>query len=182
MSGESLFGLARRSFLLDGAGVFLAEYLIYFLVAGIAVFIFTEKSSRRRWFVFAALTLSAILSRGILTEAIRFFYPRPRPFEVLGLTPLFTENLNNSFPSGHATFIFALAMALWFFNRRWGTWYLVLAFAVGIARVFAGVHWPADILGGAAIGAVSAFLVHVLLRPYSPFKKPPAESETSGSA
>ncbi len=158
--------MANRSFFLDSLDAFFARYLVYLLVVGAFVYIFLERDRRKRWFVFAALALSVILSRGILTEVIRFFYPQPRPFEVLGITPLFPEDTANSFPSGHASFLFALGAALWFVNRRWGIWYLVLALLVGVARVFAGVHWPVDILGGAAVGIVSAFLVYALLRPY----------------
>lgn len=156
---------------MDSLGIFFARYLVYFLVAGIFVYLYLEHDRRRRWFIFVASALSVILSRGILTEVIRYFSPRPRPFEVLEITPLFPENLMNSFPSGHAAFTFALAMALWFFNRRWGNWYLVLALLIGTGRVFAGIHWPVDILGGAAVGIISAFLIYALLRPYSPPKK-----------
>lgn len=178
---EWFFGLANRSFFLDSLGIFFAQYLIYFLVIGVFVYLYLERDWRKRWFIFAVAALSVILSRGIITEAIRFFYPQPRPFEVLGITSLFPENLLNSFPSGHTAFLFALGMALWFFNRRWGTCYLILAAVVGVARVFAGVHWPVDILGGAAVGIISAFLIQLLLRPYSP-KEPASESENQESA
>lgn len=139
------------------------------------MYLYLEHGSRKRWFVFANLALSVILSRGILTEIIRYFLPRPRPFEIMEINPLFSENLQNAFPSGHASFLFALGTTLWFFNRRWGTYYIVLAFIVGAARVFAGVHWPVDILGGAAIGIISALLIYTLLSPYSPFRERPAQ-------
>lgn len=174
---DLLFGLANRNVFLDSLGIFLARYLIYFLVAGIFVYLYLERGSRKRWFIVAALALSAILSRGILTEAIRYFFPQPRPFEVLEINSLFPESSQTSFPSGHAAFLFALGMALWFFSRRWGIWYLILAFLVGAARVFAGVHWPLDILGGAAVGVVSAFIIWLLLRPYSPFRELRTEPE-----
>jgi undecaprenyl-diphosphatase len=172
-----LFGWANRNFFLDSLGIFLAKYLVYLLVAGILVFIYLERDRRRRWFVFTALVMAVILSRGILTEVIRYFLPARRPFEILDITPLFSESLNNSFPSGHAAFLFALGMTLWFFNRRWGIWYLVLAAAVGAGRVFAGVHWPRDILGGAAVGIFSAGVIYLLLRRYLPFRKLAAESK-----
>lgn len=165
---EWLVGLANRNILIDSAVIFLARYLVYVLAAGFFVYLYSERDSRRRWFVFISTALAVILSRGIVTEAIRFFYPRPRPFEVLDITPLLSAAPNNSFPSGHAAFLFALGMALWFFRRGWGNWYFILALVVGAARVFAGVHWPLDILGGAVIGIVSAVAVYFLLRPYAP--------------
>ena len=61
------------------------------------------------------------------------------------------------------TLFFALATAVWFANRKWGAWYFILATLMGIARIYAGVHWPLDIIGGAAIGIVSTLCVRWLL-------------------
>ncbi len=162
-----IFSFAHRNFLLDSFAVFLAQYLPYFLVLALLVFIFSRRPGPVRWYVFVHLALAAILSRGILTEIIRFAYPHLRPFDALGFAPLIPE-AGNSFPSGHAAFLFALAGALLYLDRRWGWTFLVFAVVNGLARVFTGVHWPFDILGGALVGLLSAFIVHLLLRSYSP--------------
>ncbi len=164
---EWLFNFAHRNFLLDSFGVLLAEYLPYFLVLGLLAFIFSERNARRRWFYFAEFALALILSRGILTEVIRYFYRHPRPFDALGIEALIPES-GNSFPSGHAAFFFAIAGVLFLWDKRWGWIYLAFAVINGIARIFAGVHWPLDILGGAAAGILSAFAIHLLLKRYFP--------------
>ena len=64
-----------------------------------------------------------------------------------------------SFPSGHAAFFFALAMAVYFYNKKWGTWFFATAILITVARVIAGVHYPPDILGGAVIGIMVAYIV-----------------------
>ncbi len=171
---DYIFGFAHRNPLLDSFAVFLAQYLPYFLVLALLVFIFSRRPARVRWYVFVHLALAAILSRGILTEIIRFAYPHLRPFDALGFVPLLPE-AGNSFPSGHAAFLFALAGALFYLDRRWGWAFLVLASVNGLARVFTGVHWPLDILGGTAVGLISAALVHLLLRRYSPAPIPGSE-------
>lgn len=150
--------LAGKWWLLDWLGVFLAQYLPYLLVAAAAYFLLKEKN-RRRIYAFAIMSLSVILARGIITEIIRFFYHRPRPFSALNFVPLFGAEELTSFPSGHAAAFFALATAIFFLNRRLGKWFLILSFLVGIARIFAGIHWPFDILAGAIIGILSALLV-----------------------
>ena len=160
-----VFSFAHRSFLLDSFGVFLAEYLPYFLGAAALLFLFAEKNGRRRWFYFAEMALSLILSRGLVTELIRFFYHHSRPFQVFGFEPLVQETLNNSFPSGHAAFLFALAGVFLFLNRRWGWYFILFALVNGLARVFCGVHWPLDIFGGAVIGILCGTIVHKLLEP-----------------
>jgi undecaprenyl-diphosphatase len=158
-----IYGLSPRNFFLDGAAVFCAQYLPYLLVFGLLILVFYENGWRRKWYLFSEAAIAVILSRGLLTEVIRFFYHHPRPFDVLGFTPLVGES-GSSFPSGHAAWFFALAMVIFFRNRKWGIWFFVLALMNGIARIYVGVHWPFDILGGAAIGIISAMFVHWLLR------------------
>lgn len=170
---------ARTNLWLDNLAVLIATLALYFVPLALVIRIFAEKSWRRRWLFAAELILAGILSRGIVTPAIRFFYEHPRPFVLYGTEPLLNET-SNSFPSGHAAFLFALAMTAWFYNRRWGNWLFAVASLVGLARIFAGVHWPFDVLGGAAVGILSAWLIHRLLKT-DLNSAPPAET-TENSA
>lgn len=159
---EFLFSFARRSPFLDGFVVFLASYLPIFIVFGVLVFVFRFSSSwKKRFFLLLLLALSAVIARGILTEVIRFFYERPRPFISLDVFPLFVKE-SSSFPSGHAAFLFALSFIVFFFHRRWGVVFLGLSLFVGIARVVAGVHFPSDILGGIIVALFSSGIVYLL--------------------
>lgn len=165
---QYLFGLifqfSHRSFLLDDLAVFLAQYLPYILVLVFLVLVFSNKDWRMRVLIFADAAIAIILARGILTEFIRFFYHHPRPFEVLNFAPLIGES-GYSFPSGHASWFFALAMIIFYFNRKLGWWYFAFAVANGLARIFAGVHWPLDVIAGALVGIGSGVLIHGLLKP-----------------
>lgn len=160
---QAIYGLSHRNFFFDDLGVFLAQYLPYLLVIAFLILIYYEDGWRRRFYLFIEGTMAVIISRGLLTEVIRFFYHHPRPFDALGFTPLIAES-GSSFPSGHMTFFFALAIVVWYVNRRWGVWFLFASALVGVARIYVGVHWPLDILGGAAIGILSAMFIHWLLR------------------
>ncbi|MDE2019005.1 MAG: phosphatase PAP2 family protein [Patescibacteria group bacterium] len=154
---------AGRWLFLDVIGIFLAEYLPYFVGFAFLILVFRENGWRRRFYLFAEGILAIILSRGLVAETIHFFYYHPRPFEVLGFAPLIPES-GSSFPSGHMAFFFALAMAVWYANRKWGIWYFILAALIGVARIFVGVHWPLDIIGGALIGLLCGWFIHWLLR------------------
>jgi undecaprenyl-diphosphatase len=83
-------------------------------------------------------------------------YPRPK-----ALVPVPHDA---SFPSGHAATSFAAATVLTFAFPRLGPALFLLAAAVAFSRVYVGVHYPLDILGGAALGVLVAVALHALLR------------------
>ena len=155
---QSISGVRGFSPFLDWGIIFFAEYLPYFLVIATSIFVLREHSRKERAHIFLVTLLTLILSRGIITETIRFFYHRPRPFVALQFTPLFSE-LHYAFPSGHAAFLFALACVMWSFNKTWGYWFFGFALLNGIARVLAGVHWPSDIVGGICVALISFFII-----------------------
>ncbi len=170
-----LHQLAGRFFLLDWLFIFFASYLQYFLVVVLIYFIFSRsKDWRAAWYRIGMGVLAVILARGILTEAIRFFYSRPRPFLVLQFSPLIRES-SGSFPSGHAAFFFALAPLAFLVSKKSGYWFTAGSLLMLISRIIVGVHWPADILAGMIIGLFSFWFVRFLLPA---FKYHPADEAT----
>lgn len=154
---------AGRNIIVDDLGIFFAAYLPYLLMAGFLALALYEKGWRRKIYVLIEGSLAIILARGVIAEVIQFFYHHPRPFLFYNFAPLISES-GSSFPSGHASWFFAVALVVWYANRTWGIWYFIFAILNGVARVYVGVHWPLDILGGVAVGVFSAYLAHRLLR------------------
>ena len=107
----------------------------------------------------------------VVTTAIKYLVDRSRPcvdsaFGAQTLPGYRCETEPDpSFPSGHASRAFALAglVALRF---RWRAGGAAMAFAtlVGVSRVYMGLHWPSDILGGAFVGIGIAVLVELVSR------------------
>jgi undecaprenyl-diphosphatase len=147
----------------DYLAIFFADWLTYFLVLAFLILVYYQIGTRQKLYLLLEGTLAVILSRGILTTIIRFFYVHPRPFDVYGFTPLISES-GSSFPSGHMAWFFALALVVWYADRRSGAWFLVLTAIMGVARIYVGVHWPYDILGGAALGLLCGWSIHALLK------------------
>lgn len=169
------FEFSNQNAIFDAIIVFTAKYLPYILVlAAIMVFLGEARGKRQRVFYIGETIMALILSRGIITPLVRFFYAHPRPFDALGIESLIPES-GNSFPSGHAAFFFALATVIFMHNRKWGAAYFVFSLVIGLARVMAGVHWPLDILGGTVVGILSGLTMHVAVKPY--FAVAPAQNE-----
>jgi undecaprenyl-diphosphatase len=151
--------LAGRWGVFDMVVVFFAHYVPYLLMVVFLGFLYFSKYSlQKKIHIFWVTMLSAAIARGFITELIRMFYHRPRPFVALPVHQLLVDSAW-SFPSGHATFFFAMAAALYFHNKKWGAWFFVASVLISIARVIAGVHYPSDIVGGALIGVAVAYTV-----------------------
>ncbi len=142
---------------LDWCMLVIAQYLPYAAALFVLALIAKESRWKERIHSFLVLTFALLLSKGIFVEIIHYFYARPRPFLALGFTPMFPES-SNSFPSSHATVLITLAYFAYTLNKRAGIWLFVFALLNGFARVYAGVHWPLDIVGGFAVGLVSFWL------------------------
>lgn len=160
-----LNGLAGKSSLLDSVIVFCASYLAYFVVAALIILVFFSRYSRlEKWTILVVAGTASVIARFGATELIRAFYHRPRPFTVLPETHQLLTNGEWSFPSGHATFFFALSTAVYLYNKKWGVWFFGATILITVSRVIAGVHYPSDIVGGALIGISIAILAVYFVR------------------
>ncbi|MDV5147255.1 phosphatase PAP2 family protein [Streptomyces sp. SBC-4] len=91
---------------------------------------------------------------------IRGFVERPRPFnDHEGLDVLVEGKTDFSFVSDHATMAMALGVGLFVAHRKFGLAAIGLALAEGFARVYMGVHYPTDVIGGFALGTAVALLL-----------------------
>lgn len=101
--------------------------------------------------------ITALASMGISSLMVLIsnaFFFRDRPFVDLDVTLLFYKPTDSSFPSNAAAAAFGIAFATLLVNRKLGTGMLIGASVYGFARVYAGVHYPVDIIAGAVIGFV----------------------------
>ncbi|MSU74351.1 phosphatase PAP2 family protein [Candidatus Kaiserbacteria bacterium] len=161
-----LNSIVGKSPLFDGGIVFLASYLAYLLpVALCGLVLFSGYTKREKWELLLVAFTSAIIARAGITEIIRFFYHRPRPFLEHEINTQLTET-SWSFPSGHATFFFALSTAVYLYNKKWGIGFFVATILMTISRVIVGVHYPSDILGGAVIGITVATATFHIVRKF----------------
>ncbi len=155
--------LAGHNVWLDRFMIFAADKMGYFLIASIIV-LFWKKDYFKK-IIFVSLG-SALIGRLVFVGLIRYLFYSPRPFLILeNVNRLVNEVMESSFPSGHTTFYFALAMGVYLYNKKSGLIYLILAGFLGLARIFVGVHWPLDILVGAVLGIFTAYIIERFVVP-----------------
>lgn len=129
------------------------------LLAGLWV-----RDARRRGALLAVAV--AVLAGQALNQLAAQFCYEPRPF-ALGIgRSLLAHVADNSFPSDHATLAFALGCGLIATGAApgWGAVACAMALATGWARVYLGVHFPADVIAAAPIGGLAGLLAR-LARP-----------------
>jgi undecaprenyl-diphosphatase len=118
----------------------------------------------RRWNVLI-LTVAAVYLADAAAGLLKALVDRPRPFVRYPEPKILVPRPHDaSFPSGHAATSFAAATILSFAFPKAAPAFLVLAAAVAYSRVYVGVHYPLDVLGGAALGALVAIALLRLVR------------------
>lgn len=146
-----------------------AEYAIWLvplmLVAG---WLWGEPATRRH-------ALQTALAAGLALLAnvgISLVWDHPRPFAIGLGTNLLPHVPDSSFPSDHLTLLWSVAFSLMWHPRlrRVGVWLALLGLPMAWARIYLGVHYPFDMLGAAAVSALSAWLcsgrvAHALSEP-----------------
>ncbi len=144
-----------------------AKYLFAVIII-ISLIVGLRGSSHQRKEYLATTVLAGILAV-VLMKISGHFINDPRPFVVGHFTPLIPHAADNGFPSDHTAISSLFALAVWRYSKRWSAILLVLAVLVGAARVAAGVHHPADIVGAVLITFVatmaSAWVIRRWLKP-----------------
>lgn len=129
--------------------IFILPFLIFFL--------------RKKWKLALIFLLVSAVSAYLISTVIGLFYFRLRPFVDHPVMMLIHKSaFDKSFPSDHTSVAFAIALTLFFFNKRIGSCALLIALCIGIGRIAVGVHYPSDILAGIIVGISSAYVVHRL--------------------
>jgi undecaprenyl-diphosphatase len=143
--------------------------LLFYVNASEALFIATLAivfllAHGRRHLAWRRATVAAVLSAGLglaVGKVISELVDRARPFvaDAHGVHLFSSHAADPGFPSDHATAAFAIATALVLRKRGWGIFALVAATVLSVGRVALGVHYPSDVLAGAALGAAAALVL-----------------------
>jgi undecaprenyl-diphosphatase len=118
--------------------------------------------------------ITAAISIGLTSLLVKIcneLYFRARPFNELSpdsVNLLFYKPTDSSFPANLAAVLFAIAIPVFVKNKLYGSVLLAIAALSSFGRIYIGVHYPLDILGGLAFGAAGALLAFGASRLISP--------------
>lgn len=129
------FVFDQLALLFSGVGTWGAVWVV------IALFIFFREEKRDPWFFLPSALV--LVGATICEYMIKAFIARPRPTDLIA---------GFSFPSTHATLAFAFAYILSREEPKLKYWFYMLAVLISLSRVYLGVHYPLDVIGGALLG------------------------------
>jgi undecaprenyl-diphosphatase len=134
-------------------------YIWLGMAAGLAVM---PETRRYALGLFLSLVVVTIIGEGVLKPLIA----RPRPFILFGTEPYIVRPSGHSFPSGHTSSSFAAAFYLSYIQSSplIRTGLFALASLMALSRLYLGVHYFSDIIGGVALGFLGAALVIMFQR------------------
>jgi len=172
---SAINSLAGQNQILDYLAIFCAKYLIWIILsAGIGWWMGLHKTrtsknwpleGKKKWLIFGNLALPVVVAM-FINQVLGFIKFRERPLVNLQINKLINRPLTEkSFPSDHTTIVFALSMAIFFYNKKLGSLLLFLSLLVGLSRIYTGVHYPLDVYGGAIVGILTSIIFYLILKP-----------------
>jgi len=128
---------------------FLRDFTYFFWIF-LIVYFWIKKEKR-----LAMILTAGIIAGAVVTYPIKFLIDRQRPYEQLDSARLLTPFENDpSFPSGHTEMSFLAATIVSQFHPGYSKYLYAFSLIVALSRIYVGVHFPIDVIGGAIVGIV----------------------------
>ncbi|KOS60192.1 undecaprenyl-diphosphatase [Lysinibacillus agricola] len=152
--------IAGRYPFLDKGMIFITNSVPYVVIVFMLFLWFTGNKEKRVEKQYTAIYIVFTCLLGLALNAIlHSVYYHRRPFVTYHVHQLVPHATDSSFVSDHAVLVFSVACTLLLRKDSWKYPVLVWAIIVGISRIFVGVHYPADVIGGALLSLGASMIV-----------------------
>jgi undecaprenyl-diphosphatase len=150
--------------MIDAIIIFAAKYLLFVMALAVAAYWFVVPRERRLRYALECM-LALPLAYG-LSRLAGLLFSHPQPFSAYDYEPLIPHEIDNSFPSDHSAAAGVLAAVSSLYHRGLGVLMWIAALGIGAARMFAGLHYPIDVVVGLMLGGLSAIAAYSAVHLY----------------
>ncbi len=165
---SAINSLAGKSSILDGLAKVGADDhivpLVLILLVILLVFLAKDAVERKSAIEAVICAFVAVIIVSVVLAVLNLLWFRPRPFVSQQVNLIFYHPTDSAFPSNAASLAFALSFAVLFYRWKIGVVMLALSVYLSLSRVFCGIHYPLDVLGGMLLG-LSAAAISLLFAP-----------------
>ena len=167
-------GLSGEVALIDDlARIIATDYLmpmVFSLVLFGMWFSGRNAAERAKFHHWVLIGISAFGMSNVTVLLVNLSWDRMRPFEALpnDIELLFYRATDPSFPANPVAIGFAAGTAAWMANRKLGYWLFAAGLLYGLTRIYAGVFYPTDVLGGAVAGILTTWYMTYIHRLFQP--------------
>ncbi len=154
------YDMAVKNPLADFLMVFGADYLIFITFIFALFLALTKGVNEKKAFLLILFSFGIAF---ILIKTLGALINEPRPFITYQLSPLISFAPNDAFPSDHTIMMTVIFLAFAYYRSKFAPVFFLCLCWVGFARVYAGVHYPLDIIGG-IVFAIVAVLISVQIK------------------
>lgn len=136
------------------------------LIVSTVIFLLWKGDPKKRILV-PLLFLTIIITDQLNSSVLKNMITRPRPCHIVNgayiienVRLLVSCGSGFSFPSSHAANSFAIAALLSIYYQKLSWLFILLATIVGFSRIYVGVHFPSDVIGGAVVGVICSLILY----------------------
>ena len=142
---------------------YITDFDTWIIPAAVLIYFFYKKEKGKALYVMALSIILVCITDPLCVRILKQVFTRLRPSHpdvyIEGARYLIGRKSSFSFPSAHAMNIFAQATLFTLFYRDKWFYFMSFAFLIGFSRLYVGVHYPLDVVGGAMIGALCGALL-----------------------
>lgn len=156
--------LTFRNIILDQLAILVTSFGLLYVGIIIALLLYFFGNHRAKGV--AKLLVVSLLVTYIVVGIVKYGILRPRPYTQIASLVVLNYESDPSFPSGHTALatVTALCLSEYFGHKRL---FILIPLVVALSRMYIGVHYPSDVLGGFLIGIIITFLCRYLLEKWN---------------
>lgn len=157
----SIYHLSGDIPLLDSLMILITNYALYLIYILIIVLAIPKNSTGRKTLL---LIITTFVIASIATKVLRIVVIEDRPFVTLDIQPLIENVRPKSFPSLHTLYSWIPVFGLWVMKSKLTWLFAMIASVISFSRIYLGVHYPFDIVGGIVVAGLSCLFAKYLLK------------------